>query len=71
MRRQGSARDVLTGEIGAVTGTVCGHRCDHHDGLTCARAAGHVGAEIVTDRHVGVVGGEPVVFGDECCGVST
>jgi len=57
---------LVLDEINTVDGERCGRSCEHH-GLTCARAAGHDGAQVLDDMHAAVVNGQPVAFGEECC----
>jgi len=69
---------LLAAEVAAVTGPLCGRSCDHHaypgrDGqtpvpLVCARAAGHTGATLLTDVHVGYTAtGQLLTFDELCC----
>jgi hypothetical protein len=67
-----SAPDRLATELATVTGPLCGHTCDHQTHLTCLRADGHHGAQLMTDMHIGRDSRDPdnpvvVVFGDQCC----
>jgi hypothetical protein len=70
--------ELLQAELAAVTGERCGWTCANHHGDNfprCERAKGHVGAQALTDVHVGWQPAEDVeaarqiafVIATECC----
>lgn len=57
------AAEALIKEMKNATGELCGAVCDGDPSMTCLRAAGHAGATLMKDQHVGRQDdGSPVTF---------